>query len=248
MNLWRLELLRLTRTHRWMILVGVYLFFAVTGPLTAAYFNEIMANFGGDITVIAPEPRPSDGLEQFIGNAGQLGLLALVVVGAGSLAVDARPETAAFLRTRVERPRTLLYPRYVVTTAAGVGALVLGTIVTWAMSTWLIGPLPAGAVVLGTALGAAFVAFAVAVLAAVAGVTRTQVGAVFASLLVLLALPLIGLVPALRVWLPSELLGAVLGLVEGAPTSDYLRSLLVTVAATAALLVVAVRRFERREL
>jgi ABC-2 type transport system permease protein len=248
MNLWRLEVLRLTRTHRWMILFGVYVFFAVIGPLTAAYFNEIMASFGGDVTVIAPDPRPVDGLGQFLGNAAQLGILAVVIVAASALAVDAKPELAAFLRTRVEHARTLLLPRYVIMTAAAVLTLFVSTAVAWAMTAVLIGSLPAGPVVIGTLYCAAFLAFAVAVLAAVAGFTRTQTGAVFASLLVLLALPIIGMVPALAQWLPSELLTAVLGMVEGEPAGTYLRALLVTVMATAGLLALATQRFSRREL
>ena len=32
MNLWRLEWLRLVRTHRLLVVVGVYLFFGITGP------------------------------------------------------------------------------------------------------------------------------------------------------------------------------------------------------------------------
>ena len=81
MSLWSLELLRLARTHRWMIVFGVYGFFAITGPLMARYFNEIIARFGGDVTVIAPDPRPVDGLAFFLDNASQLGLLAVVVAG-----------------------------------------------------------------------------------------------------------------------------------------------------------------------
>lgn len=39
MNLWRLEWLRLTRTRRLVAIVGVYLFFGLTGPLTARYLG-----------------------------------------------------------------------------------------------------------------------------------------------------------------------------------------------------------------
>jgi ABC-2 type transport system permease protein len=248
MNLWRLEVLRLTRTHRWMILLGVYLFFAVTGPLTAAYFNEIMASFGGDVTVIAPDPRPVDGIAQFVGNAGQLGLLAVVIVAASALAFDSKPELAAFLRTRVERTSTLLIPRYVVMTGAAVATLVVSTAVAWVGTTALIGGLPAGPVLLGTLYGAVFLAFAVAVLAAVAGYARTQTGAAFASLLVLLALPIVGMVPAVAQWLPSALLGAVIEMVDGASAGEYLRALVVTVMSTAGLLALAAHRFSRREL
>jgi hypothetical protein len=133
-------------------------------------------------------------------------------------------------------------------TAAAVATLVVSTAVAWALTAGLIGGLPAGPMVVGTLYGAVYLVFAVAVLAAVAGFTRTQVGAVFATLMILLLLPIVGLLPVVQPWLPSALLAAVAAMVEGAPASDYLRSLLVATVTTAGLLILAVRRFALREL
>lgn len=248
MTLWRLELLRLVRTHRWTILIGVYIGFAVLGAFSARYMNDILARFAGDVVVEFPEPRPVDGLVQFIGNVSQLGVLAVVIVASGALAMDARPEAAAFLRTRVERTRILLWPRYTVVTVVAVLSLALGTATTWGLTEVLIGSLPTGPVVIGTLLGGLYLAFAVAVVAAVAGFTPGATPTVFLSLLVLLALPALGLVPPVAVWLPSHLVAAVAGLVEGEPTSEYLRAAAVTAVVTPALLAAAAARFERREL
>lgn len=247
MTLSRLEWLRLTRTHRWAVLVVAYVFFAVLGVLGARYLAEILHRFGGGIVVEIPPPRPVDAVTQFLSNAGQLGLLAVVIVAAGALAVDARPEVGAFLRTRVERARRLLWPRYVAVTLAAILALVLGTLVTAALTAVLIGPLPAGVLTLGTLLGALYLAFAVAVVAAIASHTRGTVSLVFATVAVLLLLPVVGLWPPIRPWLPSELLMAAAPLVEGAPASDYLRSVASAVVLTVVLLVLAGRGLERRE-
>jgi ABC-2 type transport system permease protein len=247
-NLWRLELLRLLRTHRWLLLLGIYLFFAVVGPLTARYFAEIMARFGGEISIVVPDPRPVDGLLQFIDNGGLFGMLAVVVVGASALALDARPEIAAFLRTRADRPAKLLVPRYVVTVAAGAVALLLGTVVTWVVTASLLGRLPVGPLAVGTLLGALYLAFVVAIVAAVAGFVRSQVAAVFVTFAVLLALPMLAMFGAIRPWMPSELLYAAVALVDGEPLQGFVRSAAVAVAASSGLLAVAARRFERREL
>jgi ABC-2 type transport system permease protein len=247
-NLWRLELLRLIRTHRWLLLFGIYLFFAVVGPLTARYFGAIMERFGGEIQIVMPEPRPVDGLLQFLDNGGLFGLLAVVVVGASALALDARPEIAAFLRSRTDRPARLLVPRYVVTVAAGVAALAAGTVVTWLVTASLLGRMPIGAVAAGTVLGALYLAFVVAVVAAMAGFVRSQVAAVFATFAVLLALPMFGMVGAVRPWMPSELLYAGVGLVEGEPLRDFARATAVALVASAGLVGLAAWRFERREL
>jgi ABC-2 type transport system ATP-binding protein len=248
MTLWKLELARLVRTHRWMIVFGVFGLFAVLGPVTARYFNEILARFGEGVTIVAPDPRPVDGLIQFVSNASQLGLLAVVVVAAAALTLDAKPELAAFLRTKVTRPGFLVVPPYAVTAVVAIAALAAGTGVAWALTEALIGPLPAGRVVLGTVLGALFLGFAVAVVALVAGYTRSQAATVFGALGLLLLLPIVGIVDPVQPWLPSTLLTAVVALVEGVAATEFIRSALVTIVATTALLALAVRRFEQREL
>ena len=247
MTLWRLEVLRLLRTHRWTILLGVYLLFAVVGALGARYLNELIGRMGGEIEIIAPDPRPVDGLIQFVSNISQLGLLAVVVVAAAALAFDAHPERAAFLRTRSTRPGRLVLAPYTVTTVATVLSLVVGTAVTVALTTALIGSLPLAEVVVGTVFGALYLAFAVAVVATAASIVRSQVATVFTALAALLLLPLLAMVPAVQPWVPSELLTAVIALVEGVPATDYLRAAAVSVVATAGLLVLAMRRLERRE-
>ncbi len=248
MSLWRLELLRMVRTHRWTIVVGVYALFGALGPVTARYLNEIVANFAGEIEIVLPDPRPVDGVLQFVSNTTQLGLLAVVIVAASALAIDARPEVAAFLRTRVPHPAALLWPRYVIVTATVVLALLAGTAVAWLLTTVLLGGLPAGPMVIGTAFGALYLAFAVAVLAAAGAVTRGMLPTVFAALAVLILLPILGVLPPVQPWLPSHLVTSVVALLEGEPAREYLRAAGVTVALIPLLLLVAARGLERREL
>lgn len=247
MTLWTLERLRLVRTNRLLALLGAYLFFGVTGPLTARYLEQIMSRFGGEMQITLPDPTAADGITQFTSNAGQLGLLAVVVIGAGSLALDADREKAIFLRTRVRNAWQLLLPRVVTTTAAAVTALVLGTVVAAVLSVALIGELDPVAVVVGTLYGALYLAFAVAVTAAVASVTSSVISTVLTTVATLIALPIVSLVPGLSRWVPSELLGAIDELVRGAPASQAAPAAGVTVVAIGALLALAATRIERRE-
>jgi ABC-2 type transport system permease protein len=248
MTLFRLEIARMVRTHRWMILLGAYGLFGVIGPLMARYLNAILERFGGDLTVTAPDPRPVDGIAQFASNGGQLGLLAVVVVAATALSLDARPEVAAFLRTKVARAGTLLLPRFAVSAGGAVLALITGTGLAWALTASLIGAPPVGAMLFGTLLGALYLVFVVAVVAAMAGLTRSVAGTVLASLGVLFALPVIGLVPAVSSWLPSELLMAVAALIEGEAAGHFGPAAVVTLLTVAALVAFAVQRHEHREL
>lgn len=248
MNLWTLERLRLTRTNRGVILLGAYLFFAITGPLTARYLNEILGAVGGGIEVVLPDPTAADGITQFTSNAGQLGILAVVVVAAAALAIDADRERAMFLRTRVRSGWTLILPRVVVPTVAATVALVIGTIVAAVLAVALLGDLDIGGLVVGTVYGALYLAFVVALTAAVATFTKSVISTVLSTVAALLALPVLSLIPAITRWVPSELLGAVDGLIRGAPATEAAPAAVVGVVLTVALVALAAHRTERREL
>lgn len=248
MSLWRLELLRMLRTHRWLVLVGIFLTFGILGPVTARYLADIVGSVAGEITIVVPDPRPVDGILQFVSNTTQVGLLAVVVVAASALAIDARVEVAAFLRTRVQHAGRLLLPRYAVIAGTSVVALVAGTATAWILTEVMLGDLPVDAMILGTLLGGLYLCFAVAVVAAAGALVRSMLPTVLVGLGLLLSLPLISVIPTVRPWLPSHLVNAIVELIDGAPAGDYLRAATVTLVAVPALLAAASWRLERREL
>jgi ABC-2 type transport system permease protein len=251
MSLWRLEWLRLVRTKRWIALVAVYLFFGLVGPFTARYLSEILDLVGGELegaTITLPPPQPVDGLAQFSSNATQVGLIVAVVVAAGALTLDAKPEMGIFLRTRVAEMRTLLWPRYVTSAGAIVGSFLLGALAAWYESVVLIGGLPTGGVLAGIAYGVLYLLFVVAVVAAAAGRARSVLGTVLVSIFVLLLLPIVGIVDAVGDWLPNHLVNALTAIPDGAPAREYLKAAVVTVIAGTAALWLAVRWATAREL
>jgi ABC-2 type transport system permease protein len=248
LNLWRLEWLRLVRTHRLLVLVGTYVFFGFTGPLTARYVSAILGRLGTEgVRVEFPEPVPADGIAQFVGNASQIGLLVVVLVAASALAFDARREMAVFLRTRVPAVRHIVVPAYVMTAAAAAAALVAGSLAAWYETAVLLGPVPVTAMLTGMALGSLFLAFAVSLTAAVASVMRGAAATAGVTLAALLLLAIVGGLTPLGRWLPTRLAGAMTELVRGASTLDYWPAVLTSLAGTAVAVTVAVMMGGRRE-
>jgi ABC-2 type transport system permease protein len=249
MNLWRLEWLRLVRTHRLLAVVGLYLFFGLTGPLTARYLSALLGRLGTEgVRVEFPEPVPADGVAQFVGNASQIGLLVVVLVASSALAFDARREMAVFLRTRVGAVRDIVIPAYVVNAGAAAAGLVTGSLAAWYETSVLLGGLPAGPMLIGMALSALFLAFAVALTAAVASVVRGVAATAGVTLACLLGLAIVGGLTPLGRWLPNRLAGAMTDLVRAAPVLDYVPALIISVVASAAAVTVAVLVGARREL
>jgi ABC-2 type transport system permease protein len=249
MTLWRLELLRLLRTRRWIALLAVYLFFGLTGPPLAKYANAILKRFGaGNVQITIPAAVPADGIANFVSNASQIGLVVVVVVAAGALAFDAKPEIGAFLRTRVGSVWQILAPRFGVTAAAAAAAFLIGCLAAWYETAVLIGPVRVGAMLAGMAFGVLYLALAVAVVAFAAAVARGVLGAVMLALAVLIAMPIVALVRGVGPWMPSELVGALDGLIRGASAFDYVRAGCTAVLAGGAALWLAGRFASRREL
>jgi ABC-2 type transport system permease protein len=248
MSLWRLEWLRLVRSRRMLILFAVYVFFGLTGPLSARYLSQIVNRVGNGVKIELPPPTPADGLTQFTSNATQIGLLVVVLIAAAGLALDARTEMATFLRTRVPRVRAIVIPAYAMTALVSIGALLAGCLSAWYETTVLLGAPPLGRTLAGIGFMALGLAFAVAVTAVAAYLVRGVLATAGLALVFLLVLALVGNIHAIGRWLPTTLLSALSGLARGAPFSDYLPAAAVAVVGTVAGVWGAIALANRREL
>lgn len=248
MNRWRLEWLRLWRTGRGAALMAVFVVFGFVGPVVARYLPDLISGADEDITIIVPPPKPADGMEGYLQNVQELGIVVLVIVAASALALDARPGLSAFYRTRVGHLRALVLSRYVVVAAAGSVSFVLGVLAAWYETAILLGPVPASRVLLGAGLECLYLSFAVAVTALAASLARSVLATTVVTLVVLLLFAGLGALPSVEEWSPAALSGAPSELLGQAAPGDYVFPALFTVIAVPALLSVATFGFGRREI
>lgn len=248
MTRWRLERLRLVRTHRLVALVAVYAFFGLTSPPLARYMSEILQRVSAGVQVIAPPPTAAEGLTTFVSNTNQIGLLVYTLVVAAAVAFDAQREMAVFLRTRVPSYRSLLVPTYLTSWAAGAVAFTIGALATWYGTVVLLGPVDPGGFLAGTALGVLYLAFIAAVAAVFGACLRSVPTTAVATIGVALALGIVGAIGTLGDWLPSHLLGALPTLGLGGDPASFVPAALVTLTATGGLLGLAIVLGDRREL
>lgn len=246
LGLWRLELLRLRRTRRGLLLLATYPLLALVGPLAVRHLDDILDVLGAD----AGRPTitdPADGMSAYTYVAGQVGLLVALGIAAAAFAVDHRPGLAAFYRTRTRHGRDLVLPRWTVTTTAVVLAYLAGTAVALAQVRWLFGPFGLSAAWWGAVYGALYLVLATAVVAGVGAFLRRPVTMFGAALAVLFLLPLPQLWSPAERWSPSRLGGAQVELLRDTTPGDYAGGAAVGVALTVALVWLAVYRVGRRE-
>jgi len=247
MNLWRLEWLRLIRTPRALALGAIFIFLGLIEPVFAKYQSQILRHVGNGVRISFPPATPAAGISSYVSEINGIGVILIVVIAAGAFTFDAHHGVATFLRTRVGSIWQLVTPRFTVNALAGAGAYLLGALAAWYETDLLIGSVPAGEMLAGILCACVYLAFAVAVTSAAASVVRGMVGTIGLTVVVLLLLPIADTLHAVQDWLPSTLASAPVNLLNGAHLSHYLPAFGVTVAASAALLAVAVARLGARE-
>lgn len=250
LGLWRLEVLRVTRTRRWLLLLLAYPLLGALGPIVVRHLGSILDWLGADGASAPDKVDAADGMLAYLSASGQIGLLVALGITAAALAVDHRTGLAAFYRTRTRRPRDLVLPRWTVCAAAVCTANALATVIVWAELRWLFGPVPTDRILYGLLFSTVYLLMALGLVAGAAAFLRRPVALFGAALVALILSPLPRLWKPARDWEPSGLGGAGGELLEpnGPTPADFAVPSVMALALTAALLAVAVWRVGRREM
>jgi len=248
MSPWRLEVLRLWRTRRLVVLASAYLVLGLGIPVAYHYLPALLATTGTRLlALVAFHPTPAEALTGFGQNAAELGTLAVVAVAASGFAVDARSALAAFYRTKARSPFTLLLPRYAVTCVAAALCYGIGSLAAWYETAALIGHPATRTLAEGPGLGAVWICFCATVVALWASLVRTVPATVGASLATLLAIAFVASLADLSSWSPTTIALGVALVAKGHPAVVPWRALALTGGATVTLLGVALWRLPTRK-
>jgi len=98
------ELKESVKTSKLLILLALFVFFAILSPLTARYMNEILSLVSADIVISFPEPTRIDAWMQFFKNTGSLCLIVFLIMMTGTVAQEkAKGSIMLVLTKRVSR-------------------------------------------------------------------------------------------------------------------------------------------------
>jgi ABC-2 type transport system permease protein len=140
------ELRESWHTRRLPLVALLFLVVGLVSPLTARYLPEILrAALGDQLTGMPiPDPTTTAALEQLQKNLGQLGVLAAIALGMGSVAGELDRGTAALVLAQpVARPAFLAAKLVAMAVVLAV-ATMLSVAVAWAYTAILFEALPVG--------------------------------------------------------------------------------------------------------
>jgi ABC-2 type transport system permease protein len=243
------EATEVLRTWRIWVLPGVFLFFALSGPILAKLTPQLVASLGtgqSGVIIKIPEPTYLDAYAQWIKNLAQIGVFLLIGVTAGLVAGEAASGTAALVLTKPVSRSGFVVAKYLVHAALLSTVTVLGTLLTWGITVAVFTEAPPSRLFAGSALWLVFglLILAVSVFWSSAFSTLAALGASVATFVVLSLLTLWG--PTAH-YTPAGLIGAPSAALAG--TEPEVMWPLATAALAVTLLVwAATRVFAHREI
>lgn len=134
------------RTHRLLAMVLVFLTFSgFFSPIVAKFapviVKEMVERSGQKISINIPEPTISDSLAQFLKNTTQIGIIVLILIAMGSVALERERGTAAATLSKPVSRLSFLLAKFLALTLTVLGSFVLSSIVFYFYTVFLFGHL-----------------------------------------------------------------------------------------------------------
>lgn len=246
------ELREQWRTHRLLVVLVIFVAFAgLMSPLVAKLMPELMKGLtstaGESISIQLPEPTAADAVGQFLKNLTQTGVIALILVTMGTVALERERGTAAVVLSKPVSRLAFLLAKFVALTITFGVSLGLAALACWFYTVVLFGALELRMFVQVTMLAGLYLWTLLAVTFLCSTLFRSQIAAGGAAFGVYVGLSLLSMVSQVKDYLPGALLDAAGRLALGA-SADVSRAATVSLALVVACVLVAWRVFEGHEL
>lgn len=246
------ELREQWRTYRFLAIAVVFVAFAgLLSPITAKLAPELLKSLtssaGQTISIQLPEPTAADAIAQFLKNLTQIGVIALILVAMGTVALERERGTAATVLSKPVSRLSFLLAKFAALTLTFAISLALAALACWYYTVVLFGSLDAGLFLRLSLLAALYLWVWLAVTFLCSALFKSQVAAGGLAFGLYVASSLLGIVPQLQDYLPGALIEGAGRLSVGAP-ADVSRAVVVSLVVVALCLLAAWRVFEQHEL
>lgn len=249
------ELTEQWRTYRFLVVAVVFVVFAgLLSPVTAKLAPEILKSLtvsagqtSQTISIQLPEPTAADAVAQFLKNLTQIGVIAMILVAMGTVALERERGTAATVLSKPVSRLSFLLAKFTALTLSLVTSLALAAVACYYYTVVLFGSQDAGTFLQVSLLAALYLWVLLAVTFFCSALFKSQIAAGGLAFGVYVGLSFLSIVPQIKDYLPGALIEGAGKLSLGAP-ADVSLAVAVSLAVVAICLIAAWQVFERHEL
>jgi ABC-2 type transport system permease protein len=246
----RKELSEIVRTWRIWVLPAIILFFAISGPLLARFTPEIVGALAGSQLgqIELPTPTYLDAYTGWIKNLSQITLFALIIIYGGIVSAETKSGTAILVLTKPVSRRAFVIVKAVIHSLFLTILLVLGTLVTWALTAVTFGEAPGGALWSAALVWLVYGVLFMALMTLFSVLISSAAGAAGAGIGAYVLLSIASIWKPLSEYTPAGLPGQAASLAAHATTPSSLWPIVTSIALSIALVALAALLFRRKEL
>ena len=235
------------RTHRLLIVGGVFLFFSLTAVLSLVYLPEIIKMSGQDLQISIPPVTAVQALGEFSSTMVQMGVFVMTLIAMGMIANEVKHGTALLTLSKPVSRGAFIGAKFVALNLTLLISLWFSAIVSYAYTVWLIGSTPFGPFVILTLLLSLFLILCVAVTLLFSTLFKSSLAAGGLALGVIIAQGIFSSLPVIGDYFPGKLTGWGINLLSGIG-KDYWWALLITLVLIAVCLLLAQRNLKNKEM
>lgn len=135
------ELLEIYRSKKFLILIILFAFVAISSPIIAKILPSILKSMPATpgLTINLPDPTWRDAMDQFIKNIGQIGSIVLFILFAGSISEEKNKKTLELVLTKPVSRTNFILAKFMANIGATKVVFILAAIVFYIYTTSLLG-------------------------------------------------------------------------------------------------------------
>ena len=206
------EIKQQLRTHRLLILGGVFLLFALMAPLLLYFMPEILKMAGEEITIEIPPPTALQSFGDYAGYIAQFGILIAVLVAMSAIVNELVQGTALITLSKPVNYGAFVSAKFIAMSLTLVVSMAAAAIVCYGYTVWLIGGTPVLPFIWLNLLMALFLMFCLALTLLFSSLFKSSLAAGGTALAVIIGL---AAVPVVKDYLPGKILGWGINLLNG---------------------------------
>jgi len=203
------------KTHRLLIVGGVFLCFGLMAPLLQYFLPQILKMAGEQVVVNIPPPTALTSFSDFVSYIGQFGIFIAVLVAMGAIANELKHGTALITLSKPVSSGAFVNAKFIAMSLTFLVSLAVAAIICFGYTVWLIGDATILPYVWMNLLIATFLIFCLAMTLVFSSLFKSSLAAGGMAIGTIFGLGILSSLPLIGDYLPSKIIGWGINLLNG---------------------------------
>ncbi len=203
------------RTHRLLIVGGVFLCFGLMAPLLQYFMPEILKMAGEQIVVELPPPTAVKTFTDFASYIGQFGILIAVLVAMGAIANELKLGTALITLSKPVNSGAFVSAKFLAMSLTLLVSQAIAAVFCFGYTIWLIGEAAVLPYIWMNLLMALFLILCLAITLVFSSLFKSSLAAGGMAIGTTFAMGILSSLPVVGDYLPSKIIGWGINLLNG---------------------------------